>query len=53
MPPPPPSRPLRTVRPLAESMNPSLVPKLIGVALLAFVLLIISSATSYVIEPKR
>ena len=32
-------------------MNPSIVPKLIGVAFLAFVLLIISSATSYVIEP--
>ena len=32
-------------------MNPSLVPKLIGVAVLVFVLLIISSATSYVIEP--
>ena len=32
-------------------MNPPLVPKLIGVAALAFALLIVSSATSYVIEP--
>ncbi|MEO6244239.1 MAG: prohibitin family protein [Opitutaceae bacterium] len=32
-------------------MNPSPVPKLIGVALLGFVLLLISTATTYVIEP--
>lgn len=32
-------------------MNPPFVPKLIGVAFLAFVLLIVASATSYVVEP--
>ncbi|MEY2880253.1 MAG: hypothetical protein RLZZ15_2633, partial [Verrucomicrobiota bacterium] len=39
------------VRPAADPMNPLLVPKLIGVALLAFLLLIFATATSYVIEP--
>ncbi len=32
-------------------MNPLLVPKLIGAGILAFVLLILSTATTYVIEP--
>lgn len=32
-------------------MNPLSVPKLIGVAILAFVLLLVASASSYVIEP--
>lgn len=32
-------------------MNPQLIPRLIGVAVLVFVLLIVSAASSYVIEP--
>ena len=48
---PPPNRPMRTVQPDAEPMNPVLFPKLIGVVALAFVLLLLSTATTYVIEP--
>lgn len=51
MPPRPLNRPLRTVRPDADPMNPDHFPKLIGAVALAFVLLLLSSAATYVIEP--
>lgn len=45
------NRPLRTVRPDADPMNPDHFSKLIGAVAVAFVLLLLSSAATYVIEP--
>ena len=37
--------------PIANAMNPSLLPKLIGIAVLMFVLILGSSTTTFVVEP--
>lgn len=42
---------MQTVRPDAETMNPAAVSKLIGFAALTFILLVVSTASSFVIEP--
>jgi prohibitin 2 len=42
---------MRRVQSDADSMNPTLFPKLVGAAALFFILLLLSTATTYVIEP--
>src|SRR5258708_29795410 len=53
MPPPAPNpRPPRRGAPtFANAMNQSLLPKLIGVAVLVFAIIVASSAMTYVVEP--
>src|SRR4026208_116897 len=44
-------RPLRGAPTPGDAMNPSFLPRLIGLAVLVFIIIVASSGTTYVVEP--